>query len=80
MAATMIRRPERASGIPEVLRQPKLLNGKPRILDRGGGFQAQLKSRSDECLSRDARFRSGRSPVTGAETGQLRLHFGHEIW
>jgi hypothetical protein len=32
MAATMIRRPERASGIPEVLRQPKLLNGKPRIL------------------------------------------------
>jgi len=46
MAATMIRRPERASGIPEVLRQPKLLNGKPRTLDRGGGFQAQLKSRS----------------------------------
>ena len=51
MAATMIRRSERASGIPEVLRQPKLLNGKPRTLDRGGGFQAQLKSRSDECLA-----------------------------
>ena len=30
------------------------------ILDRGGGFQAQFKSRSDQCLSRDAPFRSGR--------------------
>ena len=44
MAGTMIRRPERASGIPEVLREPKLLNGKPRILDRGGGVQAQSES------------------------------------
>ena len=80
MAATMIRRPERASGIPEELRRPKLLNGKPRILDRGVGLQAQLKSRSDECLSRDARFRSARSPVTGAETGAAPVYFGHEIW
>ena len=31
MAGTMIRRPERASGIPEVLRQPKVLNGKPQF-------------------------------------------------
>ena len=46
MAGTMIRRPERASGIPEVLRQPKVLNGKPRfsteVVIRVGGLPARI--------------------------------------
>ena len=76
MAATMIRRPERASGIPEGLRQPKLLNGKPRIRDRGGGFQRVLTS-----VFRVMRG-SDRGGLLSQEQklGQLRLHFGHEIW
>jgi|SRR5687767_7879678 len=46
MAGTMIRRPERASGIPEVLRQPKVLNAKPRfsteVVIRVGGLPARI--------------------------------------
>src|SRR5688572_33013603 len=60
--------PERASGIPEVLRQPKLLSGKPDCGPRWR-FPAHLKPRSDERLRGDARSDRGRSPVTAVDTG-----------